>query len=79
LRSRNRAAAGVRQEGIELAGGLQRVQLVRSADAVPIDEDLRHGAPAARAPDHLLAPARMLPEIDLDELDPLAIQQALGP
>src|ERR1700722_18012627 len=40
-----------------------------------VDEDLRHGAAALRALDHLGATVRLLVEADLVEGDPLLLQQ----
>src|SRR6185312_11214669 len=47
-----------RQQRIELAGTIQRVQLIAAADVGFPDEDLRHRVAAARAPHHLVAPLR---------------------
>src|SRR6266540_1797038 len=55
-----------REQGIELAGVLERRKLVESADVPLANVDLRHGA-AAGPVHHLLAPARI--EIDVDLLD----------
>src|ERR1700683_538932 len=43
-----------------------------------VDKDLRHGAAALRALDHLGAAVRLLVEADLVEGDPLFLQQRFG-
>src|SRR5712691_541110 len=64
---------------IELAGAVERDHLVAAADMLAIDEDLRDGAAAMRALDHLGPPPRLLIEADLGEIDALLLQQRAGP
>ena len=73
------AHAVVGEQGVETTPCVQRVELVGPADTLPVDEDLRHGPPSPRAPDHLLAPTRLLPDIDLGERDALAVKQTFRP
>src|SRR6266436_1661302 len=60
---------------VELARAVERDHLVAAADMLAIDEDLRDGAAAMRALDHLGPPPRLLIEADLGEIDPLLFQQ----
>src|SRR5690242_19805044 len=43
-----------------------------------VDKDLRHRRAAAGAANHLVAPPGLFHQIDLDELDPFALQQGAG-
>src|SRR5258706_9005927 len=43
-----------------------------------IDEDLPHGPAAAGAPDHLVAPPRLLHDVDLGETHPFTFEQRAG-
>src|SRR6266478_1300337 len=64
---------------VEFARAIERDHLVAAADMLAIDEDLRDGAAAMRALDHLGPPPRLLIEADLGEIDALSLQQRLRP
>ena len=49
--------------------------LVAAADMLAIDKDLRHRRAPAGAPDHLVAPRRLLDDVDFGVVDALALQQ----
>ena len=59
--------------------GAQAHEDHRTRRGPAVDEDLRHRPPSLGTSDHLLAACRVLPEIDLDELDALACQEPLRP
>src|SRR6266513_5006806 len=63
---------------VELPGSVERHHVVAAADMLAIDKDLRHRHAAAGAADHLVAPPRLLHQIDLGELNPFALQQGPG-
>src|SRR6266851_917170 len=65
--------------GVELAGAIEGEQIVGAADMLAVDEDLRHGIAPAGAAHHLVAPFRMLVEIDIGECYTLALQQTPRP
>src|SRR6266702_2810421 len=65
--------------GVELAGAIEGEQIVGTADMLAVDEDLRHGIAPTRAAHHLVAPFRMLVEIDIRECYTLALQQTSRP
>src|ERR1700676_202352 len=69
------ASAGPRrQQYLELAGALERAELVRTADVARAEEDLGNGTPAA-ALDHLGAPRRLGLDVDLGPGDAPALEQ----
>src|SRR3954454_383309 len=63
---------------VELAGAVERVEIVTTADRLAVDEDLRDCGPALRALRHFHALARLHHDVDLLELDALLIQKLLG-
>src|SRR4051794_33712566 len=67
-----------RKQRIELAGALQRMQVVAAADVRFTDENLRHGPAAVRASHHFGAARAFHAHVDLEELDALALQQRFG-
>src|SRR6476620_6355511 len=70
-------SAGLGEQCVELAGLLQRRELVGAADMLAVDEDLRHRrAPGALA--HLGALDRSFHHIGLFEGGALLLQQGLG-
>src|SRR5262245_1278826 len=78
---RHRVCTGpsVGQQRVELAGSLQRVELVGATDVRVADPDLRHrGAPASPL-DEGFASFPITADVDLLESRPLLGQQALGP
>src|ERR1041384_1093987 len=66
------------EQGIELAGAFERVQIVAAADMDGPDEDLRHGHAPIRSLDHFGAAPRASADIDLVVIDALALQQGFG-
>ena len=75
-RASERVAAA--EQRIELAGPLERVEIVAAADMGRADENLRHGHASLRARHHVASPFRIAAHVDLGELDPFARQQPLG-
>ena len=67
-----------RQQGVQLAGPVQRHQVVAAADMPTADEDLRHCGAAAGAPCRLGAGRRSVRRVDLVEGDALAAEQVDG-
>ena len=63
---------------VELRRPIERGKLLVTADMRPVDEDLRHRAPAKGAGDHLLSQRRVAAHIDLDEGLAFAVEQPLG-
>ena len=57
---------------VELAGAVERVDVVEAADRLVADEDLRHRPAAHRALHHLRPPRRLGRDVDLVEGDALA-------
>src|SRR3569623_484781 len=66
------------KQGIELARGIERVQVVGAADMHCADEDLRNRIAAVRPVHHLAAQGAVGADVDLMEVDALAFQQGLG-
>src|SRR5580704_15470674 len=65
------------EQGVELAGFVKRIEIVAAADMGRADEDLRIGAPAARALDHFFAYVPVSTGVDLVEAYTLSRQQVL--
>ena len=65
-------------QGSSFAVAIERGKLLITADMRAIDEDLRHGAPAEGAGDHLVAQLGVGADVDLDEGLALAVEQPLG-
>src|ERR1700693_3722271 len=63
---------------VEQALAVERGHLVRSADMLAVDENLRHAGAPAGTPDHLVAPPRLLVEVDLGVADALLLQECTG-
>src|SRR5436190_801888 len=61
---------------VEAAVAIEAPQLGVPADGLAVDQDLRH-RPAARQVEELLAEGRVVVEVDLLELEPLAPEQRL--
>src|SRR5215467_257623 len=72
-----RDALGGKQR-VELAGAVERVQLVGAAHMRCADEDLRHGHASIGALDHSAATPWVAADVDLHECDSLAGEQRLG-
>src|SRR5829696_8683236 len=66
------------QHRIELAGVLERVEIVAAADRLAVDEDLRHRGPSFRFLRHFNPLARLHHDIDFLELNALLIKEPLG-
>src|SRR5262249_30268160 len=67
------------QQRIEAAGIIEGVKLVASADVLIADEDLRHGRLSIRTGHHLCAKLPISTDVDLRELNTLAVEQFLRP
>src|SRR6202451_1286474 len=65
------------EQGVELAGFVKRIKIVAAAAMGRADEDLRIGAPAARALDHFFAYVPVSTGVDLVEAYTLSRQQVL--
>src|SRR5580692_4964765 len=65
------------EQRVELAGFVQRIKIVAAADMGRADENLRIGAPAAGALDHLFAYVPVSTDVDLVEAYTLSRQQVL--
>ena len=59
-----RLSSSPASSAIELAGALQRMQLVAAADMHRADEDLRHGHAPVGALDHFVAPLAIASTVD---------------
>ena len=66
------------QPVVELALALKHGKLVIAADMAPVDEDLRHGAQALGAIDHLGALVAIESDVDLLELERFLGEKPLG-
>src|SRR5712691_2656606 len=75
----SRGSPSGRQQRVEPAGPLERVELVATADVGRADEDLRRRGFAVGAADHLGAALLMTGHVDLLERDALAAQELLRP
>src|SRR5205823_2535120 len=64
---------------VELPGPVERDKFVAAADMLAVDKDLRDAGAAAGAADHLIPPARLFHQVDLDELHSLALEQRARP
>src|SRR5262249_20714756 len=62
----------------QLAGRIERRELLEAANRTLVDEDLRHGAPAGALYD-LLAEGIVVADVDLLERDATRLEQALSP
>src|SRR5688572_29375668 len=64
---------------IELAGAVERVEIVAAADRLAVDEDLRDPGPSFRLLRHFDPLARLHHDVYLLELNALLIEELLGP
>src|SRR5690349_11049336 len=71
-------AVSCREQGIQLAAGIECMQVVRAADMAVADEDLRYGAAAAGPLTHGAAQLRLAVDIDLLKSRALLLQERLG-
>src|SRR5208282_4057865 len=67
------------EQRIELAGALECVEFVATADVPRVDEDLRYRGTSVRPLDHLLPHRAIRRDVDLTKVDPLARKQFLRP
>src|SRR5713101_3671679 len=74
--ARKRVAAA--EQRIELAGLVERVEIVEAAHMGRADENLRHRHASVRARHHVASPFRIAADVDLGELDSLVRQQPYG-
>src|SRR5580693_4561260 len=72
-----RLVLGRREQRVELARFVKRIKIVAAADMGRADEDLRIGAPPARALDHLFTHVPVSTDVDLVEAYTLSRQQVL--
>src|SRR5437763_16229061 len=68
-----------REQRVELAGTIERVELVAAADVSRSDENLRGRHPSVRAADHFGAALRLPRHVDFLKGHSLAAQQILRP
>src|SRR5690349_8446724 len=66
------------EQAVELAGSVESAQVVITADVAPVNENLRNGAAAAAALDHLVAAPRLEHDVDLGVFDAFFLQQPLS-
>ena len=66
------------EQRIELAGALERMQVVAAADMHGADENLRHRHAAIRPLDHLVAPLPIAADVDFVKATPLRFSRALA-
>src|SRR3546814_7742750 len=67
------------EQRIEPARRVERRKVVAAADMPAVDEDLRHGAPPAGAPDHRVEAVAIHRHIDFAIGRALAVEQPLRP
>src|ERR671911_3192919 len=70
---------GASQHRVELAGAVERIEVVAAADRLAVDEDLRNRSPTFRLLRHFDPLARLHHDVDLLELNALLIEELLGP
>src|SRR5512137_1720823 len=70
--------SGAPEQLVELAGLVECIEVVESADVAVADKDLGNGAPPGTALQHGIALGRILVHLDLTEGDALALEQRLG-
>src|SRR5262249_41075593 len=69
------SAPSVAQQGVELAGALERLQIVIAPNVRLTDENLRHGHLPVGALDHFIAQFPVAADIEFLECNALALEQ----